>query len=157
MPTSNDESTNTSTPSASQSLWREAWERVTEAIPASLGLPRLLAIDNLNKDQAILRAKIQDDHKRQMAAIDATTGRPIDLTDAEESVISVAGDTTTNVTNQGAGKLAAMVAAVSLPLAGIGIYKLLDDTPTVDPPPVVAPVEPGTDRDTYVPYDFGIE
>lgn len=151
MPDSKSGSPNTSE-SWSSRLKGEAWERLTESIPPALGLSRLLAIDNMAKDGNILRAKIKDDHRRQVAQLNRVTGDNFEPTEPEEAMISVAGDTQTTV-NNGAGKLAAAVAAAALPLAGIGAYLLWQsqpDKPAPEPPAA-------TDRDTYVPYYFDIE
>lgn len=107
------------------------------------------------KDANLLRAKIKDDHRRQVAQLNRVTGDNFEPTDPEEAMISVAGDTQTTV-NNGAGRLAAVVAAAALPLAGIGAYLLWQNQPDT-PPAVEQPAQPSEDRDTYVPYYFDIE
>ena len=159
------ETASTTTDRKLTDLELEALERLTESIPPTLGLAKLIATDNMNKLLAAARRRTDDGHRAQMLKLQETTGQPFDLsesTEDEEVAISVQGDTNHYTTAaasgmSGAAKLAAAALVGSaLPLAGVGVYELLSDKA----PAVVQPAEPApafTDRDTYVPYELSIE
>lgn len=162
--------------SDSQSYLAESLDRVAESIPASLGLPRLVAIENMQALLADARGRVKDSHALQMKRLYDLTGdqMPALADPSDEMGIHVAGDTHINVTQppaaapveaakSGLSTLAkgtiiagAIAAGVGLPLAGAGVAALLNGDET--PPAAVAPVDPAPeDRDTYLPYEFSIE
>jgi hypothetical protein len=156
--------------SVSQTPRQEILDRLTEQSPV-LGLPRLVAVESLRATLADARSRVKDSHRRQEHVLNGVTGASSEANPAEDDMggISVAGDTTIHMaappqqTSTGMSTLAKVgigaaltAAGVGLPLAGAAVFALLDK----DQPAVVAPVEPGqpaSDRDTYLPYDFGIE
>ena len=157
--------------SASQTPRQEALNRVLEYLPQSQGILRLLGVETVANIQADARARTKDSHRLQMKQLYKITGEKMpELTDAEEEVISVAGDTINNITlppdrpaavKTGMSTLAKVgvgaaltAASVGLPALGAVAYALLNNPPAATEP--VSPSQPATDRDTYLPYDFGI-
>lgn len=166
MPTSNAESVSTST--TTDQFKAEALDRLTEAIPPSLGLSRYVGLDNMQKMLAGARRRTSDSHRAQMEKLKQVQGIEFPLTEStedEEVAINVQGDTTYNQPAAQQSSLlttgAAALAAAALPLAGIGVYEMItDDQPAaVVQPAEQPPQQPptGSDRDSYVPYAFGIE
>lgn len=87
---STDESTNAS----GQTLAQEALHRLEEQIPA-LGLPRLIAVDHLQGILGDARNRTKDSHRVQMQSLGL---KPEELAKGDDMGISVAGDTTVNIT-----------------------------------------------------------
>lgn len=118
--------------SVGQTLLNEAMDRLGEQA-ASLGMPRLVAIDHLQKSLHEARKRVNDTHAMQMQAL----GYDVKTTEHDDMGINVAGDTHINITspqaNEGGSMLkkalptiATLLAGSVLPLAGIFLANYLN-------------------------------
>lgn len=107
---SSDASTN-----AGQTPRQEAWDRALEQLPA-WGIPHLVGIEHLRSMLSAARGRVRDSHRMQMQTLAKTTGNDIgdaaaDIPGADDmGGITVAGDTTINITPQPAANQPAAVA-----------------------------------------------
>lgn len=108
---SSDASTN-----AGQTPRQEAWDRALEQLPA-WGIPHLVGIEHLRSMLSAARGRVRDSHRMQMQTLAKTTGNDIgdaaaDIPGADDmGGITVAGDTTINITPQPAVNQPASVTA----------------------------------------------
>lgn len=125
---------------AGATLLKEAAERLGEQAP-SLGLPRLIALENMHNILSDSRKRVRDSHRVQMAAL----GHKAE--EGDEMGINVAGDTHISITQPAGGGdsmlkkalpvCAALLAGSTLPVAGFFLNQWLNK-PAV-PPPVSGP------------------
>ncbi len=154
--------------SSSQTPLQEALGRLAEASPA-LEMPRLIAVDTLQKIQADARKRVKDSHDAQMKLIDPTYQSENNVDD--DMGISVRGDTHITVTQpqeavkQIAAKaesslvgkvmplLGTMLAGGGLTLAGMLAAKYFDKPTTTATAPVTQPAGPADSEYQVLFYD----
>jgi hypothetical protein len=105
---------NAASENASQTPRQEVLDRLAEQSP-SLGLPRLLGIEHLQRMLADARNRVTDSHRVQMKALGE---KPEELAKSDDMGISVAGDTTINIVQPGEQKESAVAGLMkkALPL-----------------------------------------
>lgn len=130
---------NAESANAGPALLKETAERLAEQSP-SLGMPRLVAIENMQNILADQRKRVRDSHRVQMAAL----GHKAE--EGDEMGINVAGDTHITITQPAEVKGVASsmlkkclpwIAGAMLPLLGFAAAKFFSQPS--QPPAAVSP------------------